>query len=504
MYSEQLEELISLALEDGILTEQKKNLIIRRAAKEGEDVEEVMMVLETRLQKLNLERTIGKKTVVEKYIQPFEGLVANLEKNLRIQRENPRKIVMTLCNPDGCYLSDNMDIIGYVPFFEGETINDEPCSINVSCGLRIRISNCELDLFDGSDPLNSTHDEEPKLQLKVTFWDNDGCLESFRTLKCANMFREISHETTDGDILYQYFVDCGQNVNEMASVYTEILTKVYGLQSEDVSMDALWTGLFSTKLIDKEITDKEDLRAALKNYGLTHYKMPQINSKMLVREEIIDEMEEMINVYNEKYSKSTFIHYDLDKDKRYLIMTVLNGDMSTNKLKEIQRAFQVQKAEEYEIQMFNLGQLSWKEVCAVGAMDEKIEGKAYVADNDKEDEGQAINNDTEENLYQEEWHHDAEEDLQCDTDEVAMIQVPEEVLPQVMKIVKYYNERAIKWGYEVLEYDDESHTLSGSFKAKKDAEKSSSFGFWNKIKEAGKNADLQAEYQKILKLCGLD
>lgn len=51
MYSEKLEELISLALQDGNLTEQKRNLIMRRAEKEGEDVEEVMMVVEARLQK---------------------------------------------------------------------------------------------------------------------------------------------------------------------------------------------------------------------------------------------------------------------------------------------------------------------------------------------------------------------------------------------------------------------------------------------------------------------
>ena len=40
MYSDKLEELISAALQDGNLTEQKRNIIKRRAEKEGEDVEE--------------------------------------------------------------------------------------------------------------------------------------------------------------------------------------------------------------------------------------------------------------------------------------------------------------------------------------------------------------------------------------------------------------------------------------------------------------------------------
>jgi len=49
MYSEKLEGVISAALADGNLTEQKRKIIMRRAEKEGEDVEEVMMVVESRL-----------------------------------------------------------------------------------------------------------------------------------------------------------------------------------------------------------------------------------------------------------------------------------------------------------------------------------------------------------------------------------------------------------------------------------------------------------------------
>ena len=49
MYSDQLEEVISAALADGNLTEQKRKIIMRRAEKEGEDAEEVMMVVESRL-----------------------------------------------------------------------------------------------------------------------------------------------------------------------------------------------------------------------------------------------------------------------------------------------------------------------------------------------------------------------------------------------------------------------------------------------------------------------
>lgn len=60
MYSEKLEEVISAALADGNLTEQKRRIIMRRAEKEGEDVEEVMMVVESRL--LNQTKAQPKQT----------------------------------------------------------------------------------------------------------------------------------------------------------------------------------------------------------------------------------------------------------------------------------------------------------------------------------------------------------------------------------------------------------------------------------------------------------
>lgn len=53
MYSENLEELISLVLSDGNLTDEKRDIIKRRAEKEGEDVEEVMMVINSRLKKVS-------------------------------------------------------------------------------------------------------------------------------------------------------------------------------------------------------------------------------------------------------------------------------------------------------------------------------------------------------------------------------------------------------------------------------------------------------------------
>lgn len=57
MYSEKLEEVISAALADGSLTEQKRKIIMRRAEREGEDADEVMMVVEARLHNQNKGQT---------------------------------------------------------------------------------------------------------------------------------------------------------------------------------------------------------------------------------------------------------------------------------------------------------------------------------------------------------------------------------------------------------------------------------------------------------------
>lgn len=53
MYSEQLEKLIEIALSDGEFTDKKKQVLFKRAEKEGVDLDEFEMVLESRLSQQN-------------------------------------------------------------------------------------------------------------------------------------------------------------------------------------------------------------------------------------------------------------------------------------------------------------------------------------------------------------------------------------------------------------------------------------------------------------------
>ena len=45
-------------------------------------------------------------------------------------------------------------------------------------------------------------------------------------------------------------------------------------------------------------------------------------------------------------------------------------------------------------------------------------------------------------------------------EEQSQLIVPESVLPKVMNIIDGYNKKAAKWGYELLTYNAEDHTIS--------------------------------------------
>ena len=83
-----------------------------------------------------------------------------------------------------------------------------------------------------------------------------------------------------------------------------------------------------------------------------------------------------------------------------------------------------------------------------------------------------------------------------------LLYVPESAVPEVLEIIARYNKDAAKWNYELLEYNAESHTISGKFTTKTDA-KDSKAGMWQEMKEEFKNGYLEYDWKRILKLCGV-
>ncbi|MBR3091427.1 MAG: hypothetical protein IKG99_00225 [Bacteroidaceae bacterium] len=53
MFSEELKELIDITLQDGVLTDQERAVIVKRAQKEGIDVDELEIYIQSLLQKRN-------------------------------------------------------------------------------------------------------------------------------------------------------------------------------------------------------------------------------------------------------------------------------------------------------------------------------------------------------------------------------------------------------------------------------------------------------------------
>lgn len=51
MFSKEMEALIAASIEDGILTEQEKRVLVKRAEKEGIDLDELEVYIQSMLQK---------------------------------------------------------------------------------------------------------------------------------------------------------------------------------------------------------------------------------------------------------------------------------------------------------------------------------------------------------------------------------------------------------------------------------------------------------------------
>ena len=355
MYSDKLEELISLAIQDGELTEQWRNLIMRRAEKEKEDVEEVMMVVEARLKNLKKKtespevmekpkkrnsraakshldtNSVNEETFDYQNVKVFDGLIEHLKMNLEFQRRNPKEIVYTMCHPEEEKKADLDNSLNYghtagtvgnvvhygfftrcLDFWKTLKLDGvKPCSsLDVVTALGLCISNCELDLFDGTPPFDYIlTDDDARLMLKVAFWGHEKYKSLFMALPFFEKFKCITHETVDGDVLYQYFIDCGDNVQLMAAVYTTVLNRLYGINI----CDLYWNNFF-TKIA---FYDKTWYVSYIRKFGLYKpfeiktdkqksaiFSFPyrDIYSKCLVPERAVDKISEMADTYNDKYS----------------------------------------------------------------------------------------------------------------------------------------------------------------------------------------------------------
>ncbi len=84
IFSDRLEALIASALQDGVLTDKERELLKRRAEKEGEDWDEVEMIIEARLAEMQTEKEIVSAADVHKKTNIFKADDYKGEKNIVI------------------------------------------------------------------------------------------------------------------------------------------------------------------------------------------------------------------------------------------------------------------------------------------------------------------------------------------------------------------------------------------------------------------------------------
>ncbi len=130
MFSARLENLISAALQDGVLTDQEREIIRKRAEKEGEDWDEVEMIINARLEEmrpLEKEGTPVKGTGIsapkEGYYITTEGekIVIPNDEDLRIM---PPKLCYKYTHIKKIVFQSSLRAIGEKAFYECENLEE--------------------------------------------------------------------------------------------------------------------------------------------------------------------------------------------------------------------------------------------------------------------------------------------------------------------------------------------------------------------------------------------
>ena len=248
--------------------------------------------------------------------KPFEGLELHLEKNLKMQSENVESVIWTTLNLQGDDIATGTDLYGNYAVVD--IAMDSYFDLNKIIGGHVRISNCEFDVFDGT-MLFGAVGVKGILGMKLTFWSFEELYKKFKSLPVFSLFREVHHNTEDGDTLYQYYFTCGSDIKTIAMMYTYIMKKVYGLRDSDVTVNDFWTSPYEKNLNGVWTDKKADHRNYLKSHGLREFKLPATNGMMTLRKNLDDTFFELLDKYANKYGRYLTLQYMLTDDNRHLI-----------------------------------------------------------------------------------------------------------------------------------------------------------------------------------------
>lgn len=95
MFSEELKQLISAALTDGIITEQERMAIKKRAQKESIDPDEIDVYLDSELQKINMEKQLAKGVIkcpaCGEIVPPLRGVCPSCGHTISFSNKNTQE-----------------------------------------------------------------------------------------------------------------------------------------------------------------------------------------------------------------------------------------------------------------------------------------------------------------------------------------------------------------------------------------------------------------------------
>ena len=289
-------------------------------------------------------------------IKPFEGLELHLEKNLKMQGENLESIIWTTLNLQCDDIATGTDINGYYAVFDN--IMDSQFDLNKVLGSHVRISNCEFDVFNGTMLFGAVL-AKGVLGMKLTFWSFEELYKKFKSLPVFSLFREVHHNTADGDTLYQYYFTSGSDVKTMSLMYTYIMKKVYGIRESDLSMKDFWTSTFE-KNLDGVWTDKKaDHCNYLKNNGLSQFRLPATNGMMTLKKALDDKFFDLLDKYAKKYGRNQALQYMLTDNNRHLIEVYGSDNTKTGFFSKYIQAFREMKSMRIREEISKYCEINW-------------------------------------------------------------------------------------------------------------------------------------------------
>lgn len=186
-------------------------------------------------------------TTPEEEMAVFVGLVEELQNNLSIQRAKPSQMVDTYIN----FWDKDMTV--------RKDLNDfyEIASIP--------ITNCVFSHYDGEEVFKgSLNDGQPHLMMQFFFTDFGDELDRFKQLDCYKLF----HMDKDNSGLLYYSIDCGEDAQEAAEIFTAIYVRVF---------DAPFN-LINSFITDKKGDSKKEAAKDARNNSFLHYKKPKFGA----------------------------------------------------------------------------------------------------------------------------------------------------------------------------------------------------------------------------------